>query len=62
MKAHSRFFHAVARGLLFSVAMAVLGLSPGCGDANAPPDEATKAKIKEVEAKVREVHNKKRLP
>jgi hypothetical protein len=62
MKAHSKFFRAVARCLLFSVVMTVLGLTWGCGNADAPPDEATKAKIQELEAKVREVHAKKRLP
>jgi outer membrane lipoprotein-sorting protein len=62
MKVHSKFFHAVARCLLIFFAMAVLGLTGGCGDASAPPDEATKAKIQELEAKVREVHAKKRKP
>jgi hypothetical protein len=62
MKAHTKFFHAVARCLLFSFALTVLGLTWGCGDAGAPPDEATKAKIQELEAKVREVHAKKSKP
>jgi outer membrane murein-binding lipoprotein Lpp len=62
MKARTKFFHAVATCLLFAVATSALGLTGGCGDANAPPDEATKAKIQELEAKVREVHAKKSKP
>jgi hypothetical protein len=64
MKAHSKFFHAVARYLLFSVTMGVLGLTWGCGDAGAPQsgDDAAKAKAQEIQAKVKEVHGKKRLP
>jgi hypothetical protein len=54
----------VARYLLFSVTMGVLGLTWGCGDAGTPQsgDDAAKAKAQEIQAKVKEVHGKKRLP
>ena len=62
MKPHSKFFRAMATCLFFSVATAVLGVTSGCGEAAPPSGEAVKAKIEESEAKVKEVHSKKRLP
>ena len=63
MRAHSTFFSIMARCLSCSVALAVLGLTWGCGDgAQSTPDEATKAKIHEIEVKVKEAHAKKRAP
>ena len=61
MKAHTKFFHSVATCLMVAVAIAALGLTWGCG-AGAPPDDATKAKMYELDAKVKEVHEKKRKP
>lgn len=62
MTARSKFFATATTCLLFSFAMALLGLTGGCGDGAAPQDEATKAKINDLQAKVREAHAKKRLP
>lgn len=60
MKVRTKTFRAVAICLSLSVAVAVLVLSGGCGAG--APDEATKAKMYELDAKVKEVHAKKRLP
>jgi hypothetical protein len=63
MKAHTTFFRAVARCLLLSVVAAFPGLTGGCGDTGqSKPDETTKAKDQEVDAKIKEIHAKKRLP
>jgi hypothetical protein len=60
MKAHTKFFHAVATCLMVAVAIAALGLTWGCGAG--APDEGTKAKMYELDAKVKEAHEKKRKP
>ena len=60
MNLSTRFVHAIATCLLFLFTMAVV--VPGCGETSAPTDEESKAKAQEAEAKVKEVHSKKRLP
>ena len=49
MTANSTCFSTMARCLLLSVAMAVLGLTWGCGEipSQATPDEAAKARVQE---------------
>ncbi len=62
MRARGKLVSTMATCLVFSLAMSVAGLTGGCGDGSqSPPDEATKAKNLEIEAKVKEAHNKKRL-
>jgi hypothetical protein len=50
MTAHSKFLSTMAKGLLVSVAMAVLGLTWGCGEvpSQAPMDDAAKARVQEA--------------
>jgi hypothetical protein len=50
MTAHSKIRSTMAKGLLVSFAMAVLGLTWGCGEvpSQAPMDDATKARIQEA--------------
>jgi hypothetical protein len=51
MPAHSTFFSTMARCLLFSVAMAILGVTSGCGEL--PPqatlDEGAKARVQKAQ-------------
>jgi len=57
MTSHTKFFSTIARRLLFSVAMAVLGLIWGCGGGVPPQatlDDAAKAQVQEA----REVQHK----
>ena len=51
MTARSKFFSALARCCLLSVAMAVLGLAWGCGElpSQATPDEGAKARIQKAQ-------------
>jgi len=62
MTAHCKFFPAVARCLLVSVPMAVLGPIWGCGGEIAPQaslDDATKAKVQESKDNMKDFMAKK---
>jgi hypothetical protein len=57
MTAPSKFVSTVARCLLFSVAIAVLGLTGGCGEApsQATLDDAAKARVQEAQDAMKKV-------
>jgi len=63
MTANSRFSSAIARCLLFSVTMAVLGLTWGCGGAipsHATLDEGAQARVQAAQDAMKKEHEKKR--
>ena len=62
MKAHTKFFHSVATCLMVRRRNGRPWAHLGLRRAGAPPDDATKAKMYELEPKVKEVHEKKRKP
>jgi len=62
MTAHGKFFSTITRCLLFSVAMAVLGLTWGCGGevpSQATLDEAATGRVKEAQDAQKEFMLKK---
>jgi hypothetical protein len=64
MTAHSKFFSTIARCLLFSVAMAVLGLAWGCGEVPSQTtlDDGAKARVQEGQDATKKAREKKKPP
>ena len=65
MTQRSQFFRTIVRTLSFSVAMAVLGLTWGCGSgvpSQSTPDEAANARAQAVADRQKQANSKKRLP
>jgi hypothetical protein len=65
MTQRSRFLRMIASHLSYSIAIALLGLTWGCG-ANVPsqstPDEAANARAQAVADRQKQASEKKRLP
>ncbi len=60
MRARSKGFSIAARSLALLTVVSLLGLVWGCDGSSSPPDEETKAKIQDMEKKIKEIHAKKR--
>jgi hypothetical protein len=65
MTQRSQFFRTIRWSLSFLVAMAILGLTWGCGasvPSQSTPDEAANARAQAVADRQKQANSKKRLP